>query len=416
MLTKKVAADALNRARSLTTIPDTLARLSIHLLADASPTMAPLLAPLLNSRTLPDLLLVILLDWSQPWLWVRQLRSWIRILRSLLLHLDNESKAVVESNILSQRERGRNAGSDSITITASSTSAEANVTIPFGPGELDEFLGIPICVVCQSADRIEILEKERGWKDEEFDFILQYLRTILLKHGASLVYMMPSMPGEMRALVHSHLGVSSTLSGVSKLKHNIVDRDRVLVPPYWDSWGKIRAMREGFDVEGVSRAWEVDTRVSSITDSISDEADAHGPTDGIAQPDAAPGEEPQGSAVAMYEATIRASTSSFTFSLTFRPKKTDGIDVESLDTQKFLAGQLEELERLKTEEEREKSSLETRMSTSTFAAHSNIGNAVIEEQIGPVQFNMGGIRVDADNMVRRLKVGALTFASTSCPC
>lgn len=416
MLTKKVAADAPNRARSLTTVPDTLARLSVHLLADASPTMTPLLAPLLNSRTLPDLLLVILLDWSQPWLWVRQLRSWIRILRSLLLHLDNESRDIVESNIRAQRERGRNAGSENVTITASSTYAEANVTIPFGPGELDEFLGIPICVVCQSADKIEILEKERGWKDEEFDFILQYLRTILLKHGASLVYTMPSIPGDMLALVYSHLGVSATLSGVSKLKHNIVDRDRVLVPPYWDSWGKIRAMREGFDIEGVSHAWEVDAQVSSITDSISDEADAHGPTDVIAQSNAVSGGEPQGSAVAMYEATIRASTSSFTFPMTFHPKKTDGIEVESLDAQKFLAGQLEELERLKTEEEREKSILETRRPASTFAVHSNIGNAVIEEQIGPVQFNMGGIRVDADNMVRGLKVGALTIALTSCPC
>lgn len=31
------------------------------------------------------------------------------------------------------------------------------------------------------SDRIEILEKERSWREEEFDIVLQYLRTILLK-------------------------------------------------------------------------------------------------------------------------------------------------------------------------------------------------------------------------------------------
>lgn len=37
------------------------------------------------------------------------------------------------------------------------------------------------------ADKIETLEKEQGWREEEFDFILQFMRTILMKrkHKAS---------------------------------------------------------------------------------------------------------------------------------------------------------------------------------------------------------------------------------------
>lgn len=31
------------------------------------------------------------------------------------------------------------------------------------------------------ADRIDLLEREQGWREEEFDFILQFLRTILTK-------------------------------------------------------------------------------------------------------------------------------------------------------------------------------------------------------------------------------------------
>lgn len=32
----------------------------------------------------------------------------------------------------------------------------------------------------------------------------------------------------------------------------------MFVPSGWDSWGKIRVLRDGFDVEGVSEGWSVD--------------------------------------------------------------------------------------------------------------------------------------------------------------
>lgn len=31
------------------------------------------------------------------------------------------------------------------------------------------------------ADKIDSLEVEQSWKEEEFDFVLQFLRTILMK-------------------------------------------------------------------------------------------------------------------------------------------------------------------------------------------------------------------------------------------
>lgn len=33
------------------------------------------------------------------------------------------------------------------------------------------------------ADKIDLLEKAHGWREEEFDFVLQYLRTILMKRA-----------------------------------------------------------------------------------------------------------------------------------------------------------------------------------------------------------------------------------------
>lgn len=39
---------------------------------------------------------------------------------------------------------------------------------------------------------------------------------------------------------------------------NLLDRDRIVVPSGWDSWGKIGVVREGFDCNRWSEAWEND--------------------------------------------------------------------------------------------------------------------------------------------------------------
>lgn len=39
---------------------------------------------------------------------------------------------------------------------------------------------------------------------------------------------------------------------------NVIDRDQILVPTGWDSWGKIRILREKFDCEKVGEGWEED--------------------------------------------------------------------------------------------------------------------------------------------------------------
>ena len=41
-------------------------------------------------------------------------------------------------------------------------------------------------------------------------------------------------------------------------KPNTLDRDRIVIPAGWDSWGKISVMREGFDAKMWGEAWERD--------------------------------------------------------------------------------------------------------------------------------------------------------------
>ena len=358
--------------------------MSVYTLNEPSPTFRTLLKPLLSPRMIPNTLVVILLDWSQPWNWVRQLRSWIRLLRSIVSSLDDESKIAMEDTLNYWKSQKRNVAGDGMAT-------DSEEPISFGPGEWDEPLGVPLSVVCQNADKIEQLEKERGWKDEQFDFIVQFIRTVLLKHGASLIYTMSSAPGSLQTLIHTSLGIQSTLQK-KQLKHNVTDRDHILVPPSWDSWGKIRILTEGFDVEGVSKAWSDDIQLPPEDDTVEASNDKTVTTRS----------EQGGPSVELYEGIIR-NPKNDTGIPGVNQSTANGIEVESKDTQTFLAEQLEVLEQLRIEDERDKLARDSKKSNAPYTS-TNDERRDLEEHIGPVQFNMDGIQVDADDILKRLKV------------
>ncbi|KAL9591281.1 MAG: hypothetical protein Q9179_007882, partial [Wetmoreana sp. 5 TL-2023] len=156
---------------------DILARLSIYLLSDSSPALSALVKPLLTSKSIPETLVVILLDWADPWSWARQVRDWVRFLKGIIVSLDDDCKIAAEETMKEWQQRRRGAPYEG----GSSTVNDTAVNIPLGQGEWDEPLGLPICVACHGTEKIETLEKDHGWREEEFDFTLQYLRTVLLK-------------------------------------------------------------------------------------------------------------------------------------------------------------------------------------------------------------------------------------------
>ncbi|KAH1616033.1 hypothetical protein KXX31_002105 [Aspergillus fumigatus] len=377
--------DVLDADQEVVSTSDTLARVSAYLLSEPSLSFAPLLKPLLTPQSVPETLVVILLDWSDPWTWVRRLREWVRLLRHVLISLDDETKIVMEEIMTEwkDRKRGMDSGAQGLA------SSGGPVTIPLGPGEWDEGLGIPMCVVCQGADKIEKLEKDHGWREEEFDFILQFMRTILLKHGASLIYTTAFLANSLQSLIHSSLGIHSLLKRQS-LKHNVIDRDKILVPPNWDSWGKIRIIREGFDMEGVSTAWSIE--IQDPPEPLTGAVDQP-------QEDSATGAEDGASAVAIFEQTITDPKRNTAIAHPGSQNSANKIEVETLDMQSFLAKQLEVLEQLKLEDEKDRATKQVpHLEMSPLE-----DNGRVNEHIGPVQFNMGGIQVDADDMLRKLK-------------
>lgn len=164
-----------------------------------------------------------------------------------------------------------------------------------------------------------------------------------------------------------------------QLKHNVIDRDKVVVPPNWDSWGKIRVLRDGFDVEQVSEGWSVDIAQED------DEESTHG-------------------AVALYEETIQDPRTTSAASIAADAAGTQ-IEVKSLDPQDFLSQQLELLEKLRSTggTTREGTMKRPQAITENGVEDSVVNDGRVNEHIGPIQFNMGGIQVDAEDMVRRLQ-------------
>lgn len=133
---------------------DTLARISLYTLTSPSPAFASLLQPLLTPQSIPNTLIVVLLDWSQPWKWMRQLRQWILLLRTVLVSLSNECKETMEEVMISWRDRGRGGGTN-LDGTAAATASEGDVALPLGPGEWEDALGLPLCLVCQSVSSMK---------------------------------------------------------------------------------------------------------------------------------------------------------------------------------------------------------------------------------------------------------------------
>lgn len=224
--------------------------------------------------------------------------------------------------------------------------------------------------------------RERGWRDEEFDFVLQFMRTILLKHGAALIYTSPGTPSLLQPLIYSMLALPSPHRN-SSLKHNLIERDKVCVPPHWDSWGKIRVLREGFDVEGINVGWSADISPST--------------------PDSA---EPEGGAVEVYEDVIKDTGRNGTERLALLKGSSKALEVPPVDTQEYLAGQFEILEAKAAEDRSMRSSGGRGGSAKIVPGRDTEENPEkhLAEQVGPVQFNVGGIQVDAENMLDSLKV------------
>lgn len=220
-----------------------------------------------------------------------------------------------------------------------------------------------------------------------------------------MIYTTPSVPSQLPTLVHSSLGIHSLLKK-QPLKHNVIDRDKIVVPPNWDSWGKIRVLRDGFDVDLVSNGWSMDLDQPFPRPHENGTSTSNGQVNGE---DEGAASDPEGSAVTLYEDSVQ-DPSMDALQLAGRNTHSTQLEVETIDTQSFLAQQLKILEAFKQKSDEASRENVRHKPIKKLEDEHLVGGAETEarvlEHIGPVQFNMGGIQVDADDMVQRLKVSS----------
>ncbi|KAK9447628.1 dynein light intermediate chain-domain-containing protein [Limtongia smithiae] len=235
-----------------------LLRLHIYTFPGPQPEYSRLVVDLLSRHDvlLEDVLLVVLLDWNEPRRWLRDLARTILFLKNQIfpeLPLDEYSHGIKKA-----AERYKLLSSTSFRSELGH-GLSLNVDVPLGTGEYDAPLGVDMLVAVMNSERIDVLERQFGRKDDEFDFIQQFLRTVLLKHGASLVYLSCDSKTPFQLvyyLLSPSLGSQSAITSAAKsVMPNVIDRDAILIPSGWDSWSKILLIRDDFDVEGVSSGW-----------------------------------------------------------------------------------------------------------------------------------------------------------------
>lgn len=208
--------------------------------------------------------------------------------------------------------------------------------------------------------------------------------------------------------MQSSLEVHSSLKRET-LKHNVVDRESILIPPNWDSWGKIRVIREGFDVEAISEAWSEAIQASATArNTAKNHANENGTEHETPAPAPAPGplanEADWSKVLQAFSDAIPDPTPS---SVNLNTTSGDEAQVKAPNMQEYLAKQAEVIEQLRQEDE--KTQTKTQADSRNANARPNGGEEDadamnrVNEHIGPVKFNMGGIQVDAEDMLNSLR-------------
>lgn len=282
---------------------DTLARLSVYTVPSSLPSYTSLLPHFLPPRQcLPHTLVIITLDWTRPWSFIEELQNWLRWIEAWtkgdgsheLEIIREENRERLQSHIQHYTEPSAD--------PLPPGSAFSGTSLPLGPGTFtNNSAGVPIIVACTKADLIDegndlaagasgmggMVKGKGGEWEERTDGIMQVLRTICLKYGASLFYttsapgtldilrqyalhalFMPSPPSPMTSITEPQAPIRNIFP--FHHKSNTLDRDHIIIPAGWDSWGKISVMRDGFDAKMWGEAWEKDL--------IDDQSDSTGST------------------------------------------------------------------------------------------------------------------------------------------
>ncbi|GAA5878826.1 hypothetical protein JCM3774_000977 [Rhodotorula dairenensis] len=284
---------------------DVLGRLGFYQISTSEPARTRLVSLALSRCPVVDSLAIIVLDWRKPWTFVRELEYWIDLVEAAL------DQSLAADDDVEERQQEREEGKRRLEATirayqeptASGTmpsASSANLHIadaPLPAGTLLENLGLGLVIVCTKADQLNMLERDREFSEDLFDYVQQLIRTVALRYGAAVFYTSQTNPSSYAKLrqyilhrlfapdpslqlpASTSLPYSTPWTNLSEKgrsvsaptprksaraafpflhRANVVDREQVLVPTGWDTWGKIKILRERFDCEACGQNWEAD--------------------------------------------------------------------------------------------------------------------------------------------------------------
>ncbi|KAH9833682.1 dynein light intermediate chain-domain-containing protein [Rhodofomes roseus] len=271
---------------------DILARLSIYTVPSSAASYTALLPHFLPPRaSLPHTVILVVLDWTRPWTFVEELETWLEWVEKWVKGDSGRELEIVREENHERLQAYLQHYAEPTADPIPTTSTMSGTVLPLGPGTLTHnSAGVPIIVACTKADLIDenndvlgpgtsgmggMVKGKGGEWEERTDSIMQILRTICLKYGAGLFYTTP-LPDTLQVLRQYALHLlfmppapSPAMAGSEapapvrnpfpfQHKPNALDRDRIVVPAGWDSWGKIGVLRDGFDAKTWGEALERD--------------------------------------------------------------------------------------------------------------------------------------------------------------
>ncbi|KAH3757819.1 dynein light intermediate chain [Pelomyxa schiedti] len=211
---------------------------------EGDPKHSKLLNLALTKENFAHSVILIVIDFQQPWNMNQSLTKWLSVLQEHITNLNMEPKEMdTHQKTLHCRfltyadvEQAYNSPPDAGTNPLKrkyNFRYEGQSLVPLPPGVLAQNLGIPIIIACS---KVEFL-KGMGLSEPYLDFIELHLRRICLRYGASLVFCSTKRQTNTDVLFDYIL---FHLYGIH-LEHkvNIVDRERLFIPCGWDSAAKI---------------------------------------------------------------------------------------------------------------------------------------------------------------------------------
>lgn len=240
---------------------DVIARVGIYQIASDT-SYKSLVHHCLRAESLGDSLVVIVVDWSKPWGFMQTLDKWLSAVEQEVVAISKQKNVDLDALQSKLEKFWRSYSEPNVTDSskpepAVTTTIHRDLNLPLDNGVLVNNVGIPIVIVASKVDQTIALEKDHDFKDEQFDYIQQALRTMCLKYGAALFYTSSQRPQTMQSLKNYilHRLFSNTTNGDKttqfgfKEKAQFSDRDCVVIPTGWDSWGKIKQLRSGFECD-----------------------------------------------------------------------------------------------------------------------------------------------------------------------